>query len=74
MNSYTLYPTPAPTPWGMYDRQMEGLHLDGIFFFMLFFWSWILFIFAWSWNHKPRRKAHKPLLPKEHWEAPERWN
>jgi hypothetical protein len=27
MDNYTLYPTPAPTPWDMYDRQMnERIH------------------------------------------------
>ena len=62
MNSYTLYPTPAPTPFYMYDRQMNGLHIDGIFFFLLWFGSWVLFISLWAWNHKPapKTKIHPP--------------
>jgi hypothetical protein len=72
-NGYTLYPTPAPTPWDMYDRQMSGLHIDGIFFFMLFFWSWFVFFVVVAWNRraKPRIKANS--FKSEDWTMPSNW-
>jgi len=70
MNSYTLYPTPAPTPWDTYDRPVNGLHIDGIFWFMLCFASWVLFISAWAWNHKPK---HRVQAKPEDWALPTNW-
>ena len=75
MNSYTTYPTPAPTHFDMYDRQMNGLHIDGIFFALLFFGSWLLmFCFkVWTvgWNHNPPRKAKE--FKSEDWSMPSNW-
>jgi hypothetical protein len=69
MNSYTLYPTPAPTPWDIYDRQMNGLHIDGILFAMLFFGSWLLFFVLWVWTRKPVKNNKLAPMPSK-WEVP----
>jgi len=66
MNTYTLYPTPAPTPYDLYDRQMNGLHIDGIFWFFAFFGSWFLWGFFKAWSYKPRKPKIGPMPSK--WE------
>jgi hypothetical protein len=65
---YTSTTVPTPLP------EDTLLHWDGEFFCLLCVASWVLFIWMWAWNHKPRHKASKPLLPKEEWETPNRWN
>jgi hypothetical protein len=74
MSTYnTIVGTPTPTPLYMQGFN-DVIHPDGAFFCLLCVASWVLFIWMWAWNHKPRRKPHKPLLPKEPWETPTRWN
>ena len=34
----------------------EVLHPDGAFFALLCLFSWIIFLWLWVWNHKPRRR------------------
>lgn len=70
MNTYTA--TPAPTLTSFYDEQMNGLHIDGIFFALLCFASWIVFFSLWAWNHKPRRaqkvqKSEDWTMPHSNW-------
>src|SRR5271166_1556542 len=70
---YTLYPTPAPTPWDAYDRPVNGLHIDGIFFFLLWFGSWVFLFTFWAWKRQPRSRKFSPMPSK--WEMPssENW-
>jgi hypothetical protein len=68
MQSYTSIPT--PTPYDPYTTEL--LHPDGAFFCLLCVASWILFIWTWAWNHKPR-KAGKLSPPPSKWEMPSNW-
>jgi hypothetical protein len=68
MQSYTSIPT--PTPYDPYTTEL--LHPDGAFFCLLCVASWILFIWTWAWNHKPR-KARKLAARPSKWEMPANW-
>ena len=68
MQSYTSVPT--PTPYDPYTTEL--LHPDGAFFCLLCVASWILFIWTWAWNHKPR-KADKLSPRPSKWEMPSNW-
>jgi hypothetical protein len=53
----------------------ELLHPDGAFFALLCLASWILFLWLWAWNHKPRargedfgrRRPKRREIPWESW-------
>ena len=68
MNTYnSTIGTPTPTPF--YDQAIAPMHWDGVFFALLCFGSWVLFIFVWAWNHKPRKRAKLSPRPSK-WEMP----
>jgi hypothetical protein len=70
MNSYTTEASPPPT--SLYDQQMNGLHIDGIFFAVLWVGSWVLFIWLWAWNHRP--KPLPKIAPRRvEWQLPKDW-
>jgi hypothetical protein len=56
----------------MYDRQLNGLHIDGIFFFLAFFASWLLWLVLKVWSYKPP-KPKKPAPMPSKWEMPSNW-
>jgi hypothetical protein len=58
-----------PTPTSFYDQQMNGLHIDGIFFAMLWIGSWVLFIWTRAWSHKPSKSTKLAPMPSK-WEIP----
>jgi hypothetical protein len=63
MNTHNaIIATPTPVPF--YEQEILPMHLDGVFFALLCLASWILFIFIWAWNHKPRRKSHQTIVAK----------
>jgi hypothetical protein len=45
---------PAKKPFDPYTTEVP--HPDGAFFVLLCLFSWIIFIWLWAWNHKPRRR------------------
>lgn len=70
MESYTS--VPAPTPYELPYTSTELLHPDGAFFCLLCVASWILFIWTWPWNHKPRKAGKVSPRPSK-WEMPSNW-
>jgi hypothetical protein len=68
MQSHTTVPT--ATPYDPYATEL--LHPDGAFFCLLCVASWILFLWIWAWNHKPR-KGGKLSLRASKWKMPSNW-
>jgi hypothetical protein len=70
MQSYTS--VPAPTPYELPYTKTALLHPDGAFFCLLCVASWILFLWIWAWNHKPRKGGK--LSPRaSKWKMPSNW-
>jgi hypothetical protein len=43
------------------------------FFALAFVFSWVLFIWLWAWNHKPRKSSSAKSRKPEKWLLPNNW-